>query len=169
MQTFLLATLIAAASALQLTSPTTTDAWDLSETNTIKWTSVSTDPTSFELVLVDKSTTPETQLKIADSVSTSAGQYELTNFFVKGFQAEAETKYSIKAISTDPKNKGQLAESGTFNVTKSGAESSSSTTSAPTGTATSGGGSTSPTSGAAAVGKTFGAAGIVAIVFAMLA
>ena len=105
--------------ALQITEPAAGAAWDLSKTNTIKWTSVETDAKEFALVLVDKSTTPETQLRIADKVATSAGQYELTNFAVAGFKT-ASDKYSVKALSVDAKNTGQLAESQAFNVTKSG-------------------------------------------------
>ena len=101
--------------ALQLTSPSVGDEWDLSKTNTIKWDSVSSDPTEFQLVLVDKSTTPETSIEIAEKVKTADGTYDLTNFVAKPGE-----KYSVKAYSTSKTNSGQLSESQTFEVTKSG-------------------------------------------------
>jgi len=173
MKTFALAALLSTATALLITSPTTSSSWDLSSTNTITWTSVSTDPKEFSLVLVDKSTTPESQLVITDKVETSKGKYDLTNFVVPGFKPSAANsttpaKYSIKALSTDPKNTGQLSESGAFEVTKSGVSSSTKGPS-PTG---SGPAPTDSTKGNAAAGVTAGiaglAAGVVAAAFALL-
>ncbi|KAK5657638.1 hypothetical protein OQA88_2710 [Cercophora sp. LCS_1] len=107
--------IVAAASALQITEPASGAQWDLSKTNEIKWAFVSTDEAEFSLQLIDKSTTPETAITIADKVKTSEGEYEFTNF-----AAKPGDKYTIKAFSVSKLSTGQLAESQTFNVTKSG-------------------------------------------------
>jgi len=113
-----LALLVSAAAALQITEPGNNEEWDLSKTNTIKWTSVSTDEPEFALKLIDKRTSPETPITIAEKVKTSDGKYDLTNLVAK-----PGDKYTIKAFSLSKLSQnGQLAESQTFNVTKSGGE-----------------------------------------------
>ncbi|KAK0721615.1 Ser-Thr-rich glycosyl-phosphatidyl-inositol-anchored membrane family-domain-containing protein [Lasiosphaeria miniovina] len=163
----LIAALAGAASALQITSPTENDKWDLSATNTIKWSSVDSDPAFFKLVLINHPpSTAETSTTIAENVTTSKGQYDLTNF-----AAAPGDKYSIKAYGILNANNGQLAESKQFNVTKSGTASTT-TTDAPsssgTGTGTTAASSPSKSSEAFALGKSFGVAGPLAVVFAML-
>ena len=101
--------------ALRITEPENGEDWDLSQTNEIEWESVSTDEPEFSLKLIDKRTSPETQITIADKVKTSDGKFDLTNFV-----APAGDKYTIKAFSLSKTSSGQLAESQTFNVTKSG-------------------------------------------------
>ncbi len=91
--------------------------WDLSQTNSIEWTSVSTDPTTLNIVLVNHNSSPATESPIKDSVNTADGKYALTNFV-----ASPGDKYTIKFYSTSATNSGQLAESQSFNVTKSGGE-----------------------------------------------
>jgi hypothetical protein len=68
-------------------------------------------------MLIDKRTSPETQITIADKVKTSDGKFDLTNVV-----ASPGDKYTIKAFSLSRTSSGQLAESQTFNVTKSGGE-----------------------------------------------
>ncbi|KAK3324086.1 hypothetical protein B0T19DRAFT_443525 [Cercophora scortea] len=164
-----LAAFAAAVSALQFTEPQVDEKWDLSKSNTIKWTAVSTDPTTFALKLIDHSTTPETAITIAASVETSKGQYVIDNFV-----ATPNTKYSIKAFSLDTKNNGQLAESQTFTVTKSGVATTSSastptSTGAATGTDSTSTPSATKSNAAMALGQTFGVAGPLAVIFALLA
>ncbi|KAK3935433.1 hypothetical protein QBC46DRAFT_271798 [Diplogelasinospora grovesii] len=152
--------------ALHITDPTDGAQWDFSATNTVKWEFVSSDPTSFQLVLVNHATQPETDTVIAESVNTTAGSYSFTNVVAK-----PGSQYTIKAMSTSTQNSGQLAESQTFNVTKSGV--------APTTTSSSGSGAsatgsqtsasaTSTKNAAVTLGKAFGVAGPVAVGFAML-
>jgi len=121
-----------------VTSPKKDEKLDFSKTIEIKWTSVSTDPSTFDLVLVDQSNM--TPIPVGDKVKTSDGSFSLTNFV-----ATPGAKYKFNLLSTDPQNTGILAQSETFEVTKSGgsdtsSESVSSTTttsSTSTGTAAS--------------------------------
>ncbi|KAK3339566.1 hypothetical protein B0H65DRAFT_303710 [Neurospora tetraspora] len=169
---FMIATVAAfaaTAAALKITEPQENAQWDLSQTNTIKWDHVDSDPATFQLVLVNHITGGEDDVTIDDKVKTSDGEYKLTNFV-----AAPGATYSIKAFGTEKTNSGQLAESQTFNVTKSGVP----TTTTSTGTvkptssgtpATSSGAAPSKTSNAAtALGVTFGVAGPLAAVFALL-
>lgn len=130
---------------------------------------MSTDSSQFALVLVDKTTTPETQLPIAAKVDTAAGKYDLVNFVIPGFQPRASNsttagRYSIKALSLDEKNTGQLSESGVFEVSKSGVSTTRSGGS-PTGTG-SGAAVTETAKGGATAGKTVAVAGVAAGVVA---
>lgn len=168
---FMIATVAAfaaTAAALKLTAPEENAKWDLSQTNTIKWDHVDSDPETFQLVLVNHQTGGEVDMTIADKVKTSDGEYKLTNFV-----ATPGSTYSIKAFGTEKTNSGQLAESQTFNVTKSGVSTTTTaTTVKPTSSgtsATSSSATPSQTSNAAtALGVTFGVAGPLAAVFAML-
>ncbi|EGO59300.1 hypothetical protein NEUTE1DRAFT_60584 [Neurospora tetrasperma FGSC 2508] len=168
---FMIATVAAfaaTAAALKLTAPEENAKWDLSQTNTIKWDHVDSDPETFQLVLVNHQTGGEVDMTIADKVKTSDGEYKLTNFV-----ATPGSTYSIKAFGTEKTNSGQLAESQTFSVTKSGVSTTTTaTTVKPTSSgtpATSSSATPSQTSNAAtALGVTFGVAGPLAAVFAML-
>ncbi|KAK3400291.1 hypothetical protein B0T20DRAFT_181563 [Sordaria brevicollis] len=167
---FMIATVAAfaaTATALKITEPKENDKWDLSQTNTIKWEHVDTDPEEFKLVLVNSKTGGEQPFDIDDDVETKKGEYKLTNFV-----AEPGATYKIKAYGTESTNRGQLAESQTFNVTKSGVAATSSTSTVkPTssGTPSSSGAVPSETSNAATpLGVTFGVAGPLAAVFALL-
>lgn len=178
--------------ALKITEPKEKAQWDLSQTNTIKWDHVDSDPETFQLVLVDHQTGGEQQLTIEDKVKTSDGEYKLTNFV-----ATPGSTYSIKAYGTEKTNNGQLSESQTFTVSKSGGKNMSSfpflavsvtnnpaplvaSTSSASGTATAkptSSGTPSSTesatpsetsNAASALGVTFGVAGPLAAVFALL-
>ncbi|CCC07084.1 hypothetical protein SMACR_01108 [Sordaria macrospora] len=168
---FMIATVAAfaaTATALKITEPKEKAQWDLSQTNTIKWEHVDSDPETFQLVLVNHKTGGEEPFTIEDKVKTSDGEYKLTNFV-----AAPGSTYSIKAYGTEKTNNGQLSESQTFNVTKSGVAATSSTSTVkPTSSGTPASSSSaapSETSNAAtALGVTFGVAGPLAAVFALL-
>ncbi|KAK0636465.1 hypothetical protein B0T17DRAFT_613192 [Bombardia bombarda] len=148
----IVAAFAAAVSAISITEPAEKTAWDFSKSNKIEWTSVSTDVTEFKLVLYD-----------------GANSYTLDNFV-----AAPGSQYKVKAIGIDKTNTGsQLSESPTFNVTKSGVASSStttgptsSTTGAPTGTDVAPAATTTK-SGAAALAASFGVVGPLAVIVAM--
>lgn len=118
-----------------VTSPTKDEKLDFSKTIEIKWSSVSTDPSTFNLVLVDQSNM--TPIPVGNNVKTSDGSFSLANFV-----ATPGASYKFNLVSTDPMNTGILAQSQTFSITKSGGTSSSedsvsstsTTTSSPTGT-----------------------------------
>ncbi|KAK3318874.1 hypothetical protein B0H66DRAFT_251957 [Apodospora peruviana] len=154
-----IAAFAAAVSAIQITEPKANAAWDLSVSNKIKWTFVTSDAEEFRIDLIDHSTSPETSKTIVAKAKRDDGEATITNV-----SAKPGSKYNIKFIALDTKeNSGQLAESQQFNVTKSGVEST--TTSAPTGAPTGGSNTntattSSSTAGAGAIG--LGVAGPVA-------
>ncbi|OIW25375.1 hypothetical protein CONLIGDRAFT_636426 [Coniochaeta ligniaria NRRL 30616] len=127
-----------------VTSPTKDQKVDFSSSIDIVWTSVSTDPSTFDLVLVDQ--TNMVPIPIKTGVKTSDNKYTLTNFV-----ATPGSAYKFNFLSTDPLNTGILAQSQTFEIIKSGGASTSdsssststTTTSSSTGTGVAAGGSDS--------------------------
>lgn len=102
-----------------VTSPTKDEQLDFSKTVEVQWTSVSSDPSTFNLVLVDQ--TDMTPITVANDVKTSDGSFSLSNFVVT-----PGSQYKFNIMSDDPQNTGILAQSQTFSITKSGSTSSSS-------------------------------------------
>lgn len=136
---FTVATLVAlaaSASALQVTYPGKDAKLDLTKDNKIEWNSVSTDPSTVDIYLVDNSVYPTVNTKIASGVDTSKGSY---TFDLKG--VKAGSGYQINLVSDDAQNTGILAQSQQFDVTEAG----STSTSAVTFTDTTTGASTSST------------------------
>lgn len=144
---FAFAGLLAAAQAILVSSPAKDSKVDFSKSVDIIWTSVSTDPSTFNLVLVDQ--TNMVPIPIQDKVKTSDNKFTLTNFV-----ATPGSAYKFNFLSDDPLNTGILAQSQTFQIIKSGgtptddsSSSSSSTTttdsSSSTGTGAATGGSDS--------------------------
>lgn len=117
-----------------VTSPTKDQKLDFSSTIDVTWTSVATDPTTFTLVIVDQTTM--NPVTVDSAVKTSTLKYSLTNFVVT-----PGSKYKFNLLSNDPMNTGILAQSETFEITKSGKPASSSTTSTDAASATGGAGS----------------------------
>ncbi|PWY91508.1 hypothetical protein BO94DRAFT_489266 [Aspergillus sclerotioniger CBS 115572] len=112
--------------ALEVTSPTKGEDVDLSDSFTVKWSSVSTDPSTFDLYLVNNAVYPSVEQKIASDVDTSKGSYTVT-----GLSGISDGKgYQINLLSDSTQNSGILAQSQQFNV--EGSSSSSSTASAST-------------------------------------
>ncbi|KAE8353174.1 hypothetical protein BDV28DRAFT_133610 [Aspergillus coremiiformis] len=70
--------LAASVSALQVTSPTKGEDVDLSGSFTVKWDSVNTDPSSFDLYLVNNAVFPNVQQKIASNLESSKGSYTVS-------------------------------------------------------------------------------------------
>ncbi|KAL1408128.1 hypothetical protein Q8F55_004931 [Vanrija albida] len=68
----------AAARAIQITSPTNSSDWKTGVPQTIQWTSVSTDPTSFTIQIQVPSTSQHQTQSVATNVQTSAGSYTYT-------------------------------------------------------------------------------------------
>lgn len=134
--------LMASVQAIMVTSPTKDEKLDFSTSIEIQWTSVATDPTTFNLVLVDQ--TNMVPIPIQDNVKTSDNKFTLTNFV-----ATPGSAYKFNFLSDDPLNTGILAQSQTFEIIKSGGASSSesssststTTTSSSTGTGAATGGS----------------------------
>lgn len=167
-QTFVAISLLAAAQALTITAPKANDAWDFSQTNTIEWTSVDTDPANFSIVLVDNaSSAGPKQTVIKDLVNTADHKYSFTNFV-----AAPGDKYQIRFVGTTASNTGIVTQSENFNVTKSGTAPTT-TTSASAPSATGSGAPAATTTaagknGAPALAATFGLAAPVAAALYML-
>ncbi|MCJ1281058.1 hypothetical protein MMC26_000376 [Xylographa opegraphella] len=118
--------------ALMVTSPDNTTTWNDSGSNTIKWTSVSTDPSTLDIVLINNAVYPNTKTTIASNVQTSAGSYD-----VKSLTGNGEG-YQVNLMSTT--NDQILAQSGQFTLSNSSPASgggSSSSVSMPSSTSTS--------------------------------
>ncbi|KAL2217507.1 extracellular conserved serine-rich protein [Thermoascus aurantiacus ATCC 26904] len=105
--------LAASVAAVQVTSPTKGAELDLTKPNTIKWTSVNTDPDKFNIYLV-KNSYPQTKTLIASDVDKSKGSYTFDS--LKGVTTGDD--YQINLESDEPQNTGILAQSEQFSVTK---------------------------------------------------
>ncbi|KAB8246423.1 Ser-Thr-rich glycosyl-phosphatidyl-inositol-anchored membrane family-domain-containing protein [Aspergillus flavus] len=130
--------LAASVGALQVTSPKKGEDIDLSKSFTVKWDAVDTDPSSFDLYIVNNAVYPSVEQKIASDVDSSKGSYD-----VSGLSDLTNGKgYQINFLSNSAKNSGILAQSQQFNVegssesTSTASASESKTTTAATGTST---------------------------------
>ncbi|KDE83258.1 hypothetical protein AO1008_09765 [Aspergillus oryzae 100-8] len=116
--------LAASVGALQVTSPKKGEDVDLSKSFTVKWDAVDTDPSSFDLYIVNNAVYPSVEQKIASDVDSSKGSYD-----VSGLSDLTNGKgYQINFLSNSAKNSGILAQSQQFNV--EGSSESTSTASA---------------------------------------
>ncbi|GAQ43654.1 hypothetical protein AtubIFM55763_005183 [Aspergillus tubingensis] len=110
--------------ALEVTSPKKGEDVDLSSSFTVTWDSVSTDPSTFDLYLVNNAVYPTVEKKVASDVDTSKGSYT-----VSGLSGVTDgSGYQINLLSTSSTNSGILAQSEQFTV--EGASSSTTTASA---------------------------------------
>ncbi|BCR92662.1 GPI anchored serine-threonine rich family protein [Aspergillus chevalieri] len=114
----------ATAAALSITSPEKHDDVDLSKSTTIEWDSVSSDPSSFDIYLVNMNGYPNVNKLVAENVKTSDGSYILKDLA----GVDNGSGFQINFMSNDDKNTGILAQSAQFNVESS--DSTISTTSA---------------------------------------
>jgi len=121
------AALASSALAIQVTSPTQYTVWSSSSSSqTISWTSVNTDASSFAIVLVnqDRGVLPNNDVPLASNVSTSAGSTTVTypsGTWPVGFGFQVNLIQDANNINTI------YAQSGDFNI--SGTASSVTTTS----------------------------------------
>ncbi|KAH8705002.1 Ser-Thr-rich glycosyl-phosphatidyl-inositol-anchored membrane family-domain-containing protein [Talaromyces proteolyticus] len=134
----------ATASALQVTSPTKDTNVDLSKSTEITWSHVESDPTSFDIELVNEHVNPAVAKTIATNVQTSAGSYTFSNLDA----AAGREGYQINFISNEPQNTGILAQSPGFDVSNASGSSStlSAESSTTSGSSTSTGSSSATTS-----------------------
>ncbi|KAJ5926464.1 hypothetical protein N7516_008237 [Penicillium verrucosum] len=102
--------------AVNITEPAKGADVDVSGSFTVKWTSVNTDASTVDIVLINNAVYPTVSEKIASGIDTSKGSYTASG--LKG----------INLLSTDAKNTGILAQSEQFDVSE--AKSSSATTTA---------------------------------------
>lgn len=147
--------------AITITEPQQGAKLDFSGSNTISWTSVDTDPVSFEIVLVSPNNSTIAQSVITNSVNTADNKYTFSNF-----AAPVGDNYQFNFIGNVGTNNGIISQSQTFAVTKSGVDSTTASTATGTGAAASA--TSSDTSAASAFGVTFGIAGPVVAALGML-
>lgn len=141
--------LAASVGALQVTSPKKGEDVDLSKSFTVKWDAVDTDPSSFDLYIVNNAVYPSVEQKIASDVDSSKGSYD-----VSGLSDLTNGKgYQINFLSNSAQNSGILAQSQQFNVEGS-SESTSTTTASESKTTTSATGTSTATTGTASSTKT---------------
>ncbi|KAE8420216.1 Ser-Thr-rich glycosyl-phosphatidyl-inositol-anchored membrane family-domain-containing protein [Aspergillus pseudocaelatus] len=141
--------LAASVGALQVTSPKKGEDVDLSKSFTVKWDAVDTDPSSFDLYIVNNAVYPSVEQKIASDVDSSKGSYD-----VSGLSDLTNGKgYQINFLSNSAKNSGILAQSQQFNVEGS-SESTSTATASESKTTTSATGTSTATTGTASSTKT---------------
>ncbi|KAL4788599.1 Ser-Thr-rich glycosyl-phosphatidyl-inositol-anchored membrane family-domain-containing protein [Aspergillus varians] len=116
--------LAATVASLSVTEPKKYALIDPSESFTVKWDTVSTDPSSFDIYLVNNAAYPSVEKKIAEDVDASDGSYTVKS--VSGLTDGPG--FQINLLSTSELNSGILAQSQQFNVTSGDSDSSSSST-----------------------------------------
>ncbi|PYH42946.1 GPI anchored serine-threonine rich family protein [Aspergillus saccharolyticus JOP 1030-1] len=137
--------LAAIVGALEVTSPTKGEDVDVSKSFTVKWDSVSTDASTFNLYIVNNAVYPTVEQKIASDVETSKGSYT-----VSGLSGLTNGNgYQINLVSDAAQNSGILAQSQQFDVTGDSSSSSSSSSSASSSTSTASSSSSSSSSSTA--------------------
>lgn len=114
--------LVASTLALQITAPAEGSTLDLSADNKIQWSTVSSDPSTVNIVLTNMNVNPSVRIEIASNVDTSTGSFDLDS--VAG--AAPGSNYRINLEGTTANNQGILAQSGQFNVAEAGSSSTSS-------------------------------------------
>ncbi|KAJ5490323.1 Cell wall beta-glucan synthesis [Penicillium expansum] len=108
--------------AINVTEPAKGADVDVSGSFTVKWTSVNTDASTVDIVLVNNAVYPTVSEKIASGIDTSKGSYTVSGLK----DVSSGSGFQINLLSTDAKNTGILAQSEQFDVTE--AKSSSATT-----------------------------------------
>jgi len=142
------AALVAIAQAITITSPSKDGSWDLSKSQTITWTSVSTDPQTVDIYLAHMASNPPLNDKLFSNIDVSKGSVS-----VSGLQLPTGSDYQINFVTPNQPDEIK-AQSQQFNVTGQAA-SASSTLAGYTGSASSTGTSSgSSSTGTATTTKT---------------
>ncbi|OJJ86032.1 GPI anchored serine-threonine rich family protein [Aspergillus glaucus CBS 516.65] len=136
----------ATTAALSITSPEKHDDVDLSKSTTIEWNSVSSDPSSFDIYLVNMNGYPNVNKLVAENVKTSDNSYTLKD--LAGI--DNGSGFQVNFMSNDDKSTGILAQSAQFNVESSD---SASTTASSSSTSTSSSSSSSASSASSTTTK----------------
>ncbi|KAJ5186352.1 hypothetical protein N7449_011116 [Penicillium cf. viridicatum] len=110
--------------AVNITEPAKGANVDVSDSFTVKWTSVNTDASTVDIVLVNNAVYPTVSEKIASGIDTSKGSYTASGLK----DVTSGSGFQINLLSTDAKNTGILAQSEQFDVTEAKSSSSATTT-----------------------------------------
>ncbi|KAF7178091.1 hypothetical protein CNMCM7691_006749 [Aspergillus felis] len=124
-----LTALVGSAAALSITSPQKDQDVNLSEKTKVQWSSVSSDPSSFDIYLVKMNSYPPVNKLVAENVKTSDGSYT-----IDGVSVDSGSGYQVNFVSKDPQNSGILAQSQQFKVESSGSSTTSGSASSTTAT-----------------------------------
>lgn len=135
--------------AITITSPSKNDVVDLSAGVTLKWSTVSTDPTSAHLVLVNMAAGHTPYSKDLGEIDLSKGSLVVTE---KDVPNDSGYQFNFESVSTQ--NTGILAQSEQFEVKASGDDDESSSSSSATGTETKTSETTSKATTASSTGAT---------------
>ncbi|KAG9049652.1 hypothetical protein FS837_009623 [Tulasnella sp. UAMH 9824] len=120
---------IASALAIAVTEPTAGTLVGPTDSIPLKWTSVSTDPTSFRAVIVNPSQTYQQEL--AAAIDTSLGTFSLPPPSA-GFPLGKDYQINLMGTSSSGNSGAILAQSGKFDVGYSTSSSSMLSTQRPT-------------------------------------
>lgn len=82
--------LATAAAALKVTQPSDSSVWAVGEDETVKWDTVSSDQSSFNIYLSNMATYPSTTILLASDVSSDAGSVK-----IDGSKLTAGTDFTI--------------------------------------------------------------------------
>jgi len=168
-----------AALAITVTSPAKGAEWDLSKDNKITWDSVSTDPSTINVVLVNMAVNPSVSLTIANNIPVSQGSYDLKNLVnapapgdsyqinlensvQQGILAQSQQFTVEKSSNSNSQSKSASASASSSSASKTSGSSTSSTSSA-TGSA-----SKTASTGAASANTVFQSTGLGALVMGAL-
>lgn len=120
---------VAAALAISVTSPTEGQNWDASKSSqSVSWNSVSSDPSSFTISLVNMVTYPNVNVVLKQDVLTSSGSASV-NAPSSGWPTGHG--FQINFIQQNTNGDAILAQSQQFNITGSTSAFSSSSSSPP--------------------------------------
>ncbi|KAJ5517202.1 hypothetical protein N7527_008762 [Penicillium freii] len=136
--------------AVNITEPAKGADVDVSGSFTVKWTSVNTDASTVDIVLVNNAVYPTVSEKIASGIDTSKGSYTASG--LKG--VTNGSGFQINLLSTDAKNTGILAQSEQFDVTEAKSSSATTTGTSSTVSSASSSASTSVVSGTTSTAST---------------
>lgn len=125
--TVLLAAAIAHVQAIKITSPSKNDELDVSKGVTVEWSTVSTDPTTAHLVLVNAASGHTPYTKDLGEVKLSTGSITVT---VKDVPADEGYQFNFESV--DKLNTGILAQSEQFEVEASDDEDNTSSSTGAT-------------------------------------
>ncbi|CAI7577288.1 hypothetical protein N7533_001347 [Penicillium manginii] len=135
-----LAPLAVSVAALSVDEPKKGAEIDSSKSFVVKWSTVESDPSSFDIYLVNNAIYPSVDKKIATGIDTSKGSYTVDNIDIS-----AGHGYQINLLSDSKLNTGILAQSQQFNVTGDSHSSSSTTVTSSSSSSTTTGTSTKDT------------------------
>jgi hypothetical protein len=126
----ILAALLSATLAIQVTSPNQQTTWTIgSGSVTISWTSVSTDPQTIDVFLVNFSRYPNTIIQLKSNVAVSGGTLAIDSTYL-----QAGTGWQINLVPQGSNSQQILAQSNMFTI--AGGSGSNAGGSTPTSTST---------------------------------